>query len=78
MGATDLASRTRAATADALAKATALAEARPPDLAAARAAREADVRALYEAIRGVTAPLKTEFLSVLDLEAATQAEGDND
>ena len=42
------------------------------------AAPHTQVRALYDAVKGVTDLLKTELISVLDLELPTSLEGDND
>jgi hypothetical protein len=36
------------------------------------------VRALYDAVKGVTDVLKTEVVTVLDLELPQKVEGDND
>jgi hypothetical protein len=49
-----------------------------PDLAEAIAADAASVRALHARLKDVTDVLKTEFLSVLDLEIPRKLEGDND
>ncbi len=49
-----------------------------PDLAAALTADPASVRALYDAVKAVTDLLKSEFITVLDLELPMGLEGDND
>jgi len=49
-----------------------------PDLKEAIVADPASVRALHAALKDVTDVLKTEFLSVLDLEIPKKLEGDND
>jgi uncharacterized protein len=49
-----------------------------PDLEQALAQDKASVRALYDALKGVTDVLKTELVSVLDLELPHLVEGDND
>ena len=36
------------------------------------------VQRLYDALRAIVAILKTEFISVLDLELPKRVEGDND
>ena len=48
------------------------------DLKLAVVADAPSVRALYDALRRVTDILKTEFLTVLDLEIPKSLEGDND
>jgi predicted lipoprotein len=49
-----------------------------PDLAQALVQDKASVRAVYDALKGVTDLLKTEVVSVLDLELPQTLEGDND
>ena len=49
-----------------------------PDLEEALAADPASVRAVYDAAKVITGLLKTEFLTVLDLELPKTLEGDND
>ncbi len=49
-----------------------------PDLEQALAQDPASVRALYDAVKGITDILKTEMVSVLDLELPQSLEGDND
>ncbi|MBZ4419038.1 imelysin family protein [Myxococcus sp. RHSTA-1-4] len=48
------------------------------DLEAPLAQNKESVRALYEAVKGVTDVLKTELVTVLDLELPQSVEGDND
>lgn len=60
------------------AAATALEAIEEADLEAALLADPASVRALYDAWKAVTDLLKTQFLSVLDLELPASLEGDND
>jgi uncharacterized protein len=48
------------------------------DLAAALAEDKQSVVALHKAIKGITDTLKTDFVSVLDLELPKTVEGDND
>jgi len=48
------------------------------DLAPTLAQDKAAVRALYDAVKGVTDVLKTELVTVLDLELPQSVEGDND
>lgn len=48
------------------------------DLAAAITTQRPQVDALYAAVKGVTDRLKTDFVSVLDLEIPRLVEGDND
>lgn len=48
------------------------------DLEGPLAQDKASVRALYDAVKGVTDVLKTELVSVLDLELPRSVEGDND
>ncbi|PTL77953.1 hypothetical protein DAT35_40700 [Vitiosangium sp. GDMCC 1.1324] len=48
------------------------------DLREALAQDKPSVRALYDAVKGVTDLLKTELVTVLDLEAPQNLEGDND
>lgn len=48
------------------------------DLAVPLAQNPASVRALYDSVKGVTDVLKTELVTVLDLELPTKVEGDND
>jgi predicted lipoprotein len=56
----------------------ALAAVDEPDLAQALAQDKASVRAFYDALKGVTDVLKTELVTVLDLELPQSLEGDND
>jgi predicted lipoprotein len=49
-----------------------------PSIEAAAAADRPSVEALHAAIRGVTTPLKTEFMTVLDLTVPMRAGSDND
>ncbi|WPB80454.1 imelysin family protein [Archangium violaceum] len=49
-----------------------------PDLLEALYQDKASVRALYESLKGMTDVLKTEWVSVLDLELPQTLEGDND
>ncbi|HZI14179.1 MAG TPA: imelysin family protein [Myxococcus sp.] len=48
------------------------------DLAVPLAQDKASVRALYDSVKGVTDVLKTELVTVLDLELPAKVEGDND
>ncbi|WP_044185788.1 imelysin family protein [Hyalangium minutum] len=48
------------------------------DLAQALVQDKASVRALYDSLKGVTDLLKTDFVTVLDLELPQTVEGDND
>lgn len=48
------------------------------DLAAALTSQRPQVDALYTAVKAVTDRLKTDFMSVLDLEIPRRIEGDND
>jgi predicted lipoprotein len=64
--------------ADALEGAIGAAEALGPDLIAALAADLDGVHNLHEALRVLADLLKTQFVSVLDLELPQRAEGDND
>lgn len=48
------------------------------DLAAALSSQRPQVDALYNAVKAVTDRLKTDFMSVLDLEIPRRVEGDND
>jgi predicted lipoprotein len=56
----------------------ALAAIEEPDLRPALIADAASVRALYDAIKGATDELKTEVMTVLDLEIPMSLEGDTD
>ncbi|HYH98486.1 imelysin family protein [Hyalangium sp.] len=56
----------------------ALAAVDEPDLAQALAQDKASVRAFYDALKAVTDVLKTELVTVLDLELPQSLEGDND
>ena len=49
-----------------------------PDLAPVLAADPGRVRALYDAVKRLTDLLKSQFLSILDLELPVRVEGDND
>ncbi|MDC0711367.1 imelysin family protein [Stigmatella sp. ncwal1] len=49
-----------------------------PDLREALAQDKASVRALYDAVKGVTDLLKVDLVTVLDLELPSSVEGDND
>lgn len=49
-----------------------------PDLAAALQTDPTSVRALYDAVKGVTDLMKTELVTTLDLELPSTLEGDND
>jgi uncharacterized protein len=49
-----------------------------PDLREALAQDKASVRALYDAVKGVTDLLKVDMVTVLDLELPSSVEGDND
>jgi uncharacterized protein len=75
VGAQAVADRARAAAA---ASAQALDAIDEPDLAEALTADKPSVRALYDAIKGVTDVLKTDIVTVLDLEIPKRFEGDND
>lgn len=57
---------------------TALGAVDEPDLTQALAQDKASVRAVYDALKGVTDLLKTDFVTVLDLELPQAVEGDND
>ncbi|QSQ14364.1 imelysin family protein [Myxococcus landrumensis] len=57
---------------------TALGHIEEADLKDALAADKASVRALHDAFKGVTDVLKTEMVTVLDLELPQSVEGDND
>jgi uncharacterized protein len=48
------------------------------ELAQALAQDKASVRAVYDGIKGITDVMKTELVTVLDLELPTAVEGDND
>jgi uncharacterized protein len=74
-GADDLAARLVQRTA---AIGSALAAITTADLDQALAANPASVRALYDSWKGVTDLMKTELLTVLDLEIPKHLEGDND
>lgn len=65
--------RTRALAAEA-----ALAAIVQPDLAAALAADPQSVRAVYDAFKALSDVMKTDLVSVLDLELPASVEGDND
>jgi uncharacterized protein len=75
VGGADLAARLQQRT---TAVGAALAAISEPDLGVAIAQRPASVRAIYDAWKGVTDLLKTEVLTVLDLELPKNLEGDND
>ncbi len=49
-----------------------------PELRTALQAEPATARRIYDEVKGVTDLLKTEFITVLDLEIPTSLEGDND
>ena len=61
-----------------LAAATAAVEAVPESFDAALTADPESMKAAYEAVRALTTRLKTEMLSVLDLELPARIESDND
>lgn len=75
LGQTELAERMTADIAAAIAAAAAIEE---DDLADALAADPESVRDLYDAVKKVTDSLKSDFLTVLDLNRPLAAEGDND
>lgn len=62
----------------ALAVEAALAAIDEPDLAAALAADPPSVRAVYDAFKALSDVMKTDLVSVLDLELPASVEGDND
>ncbi len=72
--AADLATRMNAAIDEALTQVRALSG----DIPTLLADNPRALMALYDAVKGVTDLLKTEFISVLDLELPSRAEGDND
>jgi hypothetical protein len=49
-----------------------------PDLSQSLVTDPASVRAVYDALKGVTDLLKSEFVTVLDVELPMGLEGDND
>jgi hypothetical protein len=49
-----------------------------PPLEQALASDPQKVRAVYDAVKALTDPLKTEFVTVLNLELPRTSEGDND
>jgi predicted lipoprotein len=57
---------------------TALGAVEEPDFAQALVQDKASVRAVYDGLKGVTDLLKTDFVTVLDLELPKAVEGDND
>ncbi|MCC6994252.1 MAG: imelysin family protein [Deltaproteobacteria bacterium] len=61
-----------------LAAEAALAAVDEPDLAAALAADPQSVRAVYDAFKALSDVMKTDLVSVLDLELPASVEGDND
>jgi predicted lipoprotein len=75
VGRPEVAADIDAAVLDALTAAAAIEE---PDLASALEADQASVVALHAALKRVTDLLRTEFISVLDLELPKRVEGDND
>jgi predicted lipoprotein len=75
MGAGDVASRMKSDIASALAAADAVGH---PDIATALATDQPSVAALHGAVKEITDALKTEFVTVLDLEIPKVVEGDND
>jgi predicted lipoprotein len=75
VGAGDLASRMKSDIASALAAADAVGN---PDIAAALSSDRKSVEALHGAAKAITDALKTEFVTVLDLEIPKVVEGDND
>lgn len=75
VGAQTTAQQLEASVASAQAAVTAIVE---PDLKDALIADPASVRALYDAMKGITDRLKTDFLTVLDLERPSSLETDND
>lgn len=75
VNATELADRMKARIVDANAAIDAIEES---DLATALAQDPESVRGLYDGIKGITDILKTEMMSVLDLELPQSLEGDND
>lgn len=75
IGATDVATAMRDRTQAALSAVDAIEE---PTLAEALAADKASVVALHAAVKATTDVLKTDFVSVLDLELPKTVEGDND
>jgi uncharacterized protein len=75
VGAQTTAQQLEASVAAAQAALTAIDE---PDLKDALIADPASVRALYDAMKGITDQLKTDFLTVLDLERPSSLETDND
>jgi predicted lipoprotein len=74
-GATELTATLRQRTA---ALSTAIDSLPGQDLAVPLAQNKASVRALYDSVKGVTDVLKTELVTVLDLELPQKVEGDND
>ena len=74
VGASDLALSMSAATA----AAQAAVEALDPPLEQAMYVDPSRVRALHTAIKAITDPLKTELVTVLNLDLPKAAEGDND
>ncbi|MBZ0118550.1 MAG: imelysin family protein [Sandaracinaceae bacterium] len=74
VGANDLADRMIAAIANAIVAVAAI----PGDLETAITSDFASVMAAYEALRAISTPLKTEFVTVLDLDLPMRAPADND
>lgn len=74
VGASELADRMLAA----LSGAEAAVDTLDPPLEQALASDPQKVRAVYDAVKALTDPLKTEFVTVLNLELPRTSEGDND